>query len=239
MYSLEVLGRFYESSFTVYLLLKSVSIWRGFAIRDIKNRILMRTILIVFFIHLGFVSSAQSKLNRLYGQVDFGYRHHWSTGITAHYLNHLSTSVSYASTKWQHEEVFYSPTNALFLKKNKLYDTAKKFNLLVGVTTKNLDILDFSVLIGPSIIYHRIFSNVAIEEYYDYDDSKFKERFAYDLEEKMTFGFAARVDLSFAISQLVGLNIGFEGTFNEERNYSRILIGLNLGLVRDREWGQK
>lgn len=194
----------------------------------------MRIILVIFFIHLSSVSLCQSRLDRFYGQMDYGFRRHWGIGLTVHSFDHLSAAFSYSSSRWQHEEAYYTPKNMLFNEEHRLYDAANKFNLLIGVTTMNLNILDLSLMVGPSYIEHTVFSNVAVEYHYDYYGDLI-EGFTYDLEEKSTFGIATRGDLSFAISNGVGLNLGLEANFNEVRNYYKILIGLSIGLVRDRD----
>ena len=193
----------------------------------------MRLLIIVFCICLAQFSFSQSKLNRAYMQLEYGFTRHLGAGVTVHTFGHLSTALSYSRTRYQHEEYYLTPKNALVNDIHRLYDVHEKYNFLIGATTKNLDILDMSLMFGPSYIEHKMYSNIEVKETYDYSSGTTTKYFDYDLTDMATFGLAARADFAFSLSNYVGLNIAVEGSFNELHNIYKVLVGLNFGLTRD------
>lgn len=176
------------------------------------------------------IINAQNGLNRLYLNMGYGYPGHSSFGVMAHGYDLYSLGIFYSSSEssvgpLEEKPGPFGTTYKEGLQKNRL----DNISVAIGFTTKRLKMIDASVVVGPSLGFHTVYTDFAQVK----DTAYGTEVWVYTMNRYTNLGLTLRGDCSIAFFKPIGLNLAVEGNINPYQPYIRAILGVNFGIVRD------
>jgi hypothetical protein len=184
----------------------------------------MKHLLIIFLLPASLQLSGQ-VLNRVYMNVDRGFRKHPDMGLVVHVFDHFSAAAYYGRTKVSVGPVIETGGWLNYRLKNK-YETSY---LLFGATTCNKGLINLSAMLGPTWVDASEYKDIT----YVFNQFYGQKELKYNRVQTRKMGCAIRTDMIVELAAAVGLNIGVQYNLNPLRNEFTVHMGLNLGLVHD------
>lgn len=192
---------------------------------------MIKQFLLLILVSFHFLNAyAQNGLNRLYINMGYGYPGHNSFGVMAHGMDLYTAGLFYSSTvksvgPLENKPGPFGITYQEGLQKNRL----DNISIAIGMTTKSLRMVDASIVVGPSIGFHTVYSDFAQVK----DTAYSVTVWTYNMNRYTNLGLTVRGDCSIAFFKPIGLNFALEGNLNPYQPYFRAILGVNFGVVRD------
>jgi len=185
--------------------------------------------ILLYLVTFSFNANGQ-WLNSLYGNINFGYKKHYESGLVFHGFKYFSCAAYMGNTSIATGPIYY-PSHRLF-SGERLKNTYTTGSVFLGLKTRTSTILDLSVMIGLSDVKYYEYYNIESHQGY----SQGITTVTYDVKKGHVTGTVIRGDAILTLGKGIGLNIAYQYNFNSIRNDFNILIGLNIGLVKDRTY---